>query len=27
MVGPSQAANFQTLITPTQKEGFAEQWS
>jgi len=26
-VGPSRATNFQTLIAPTQKEGFAEQWS
>ena len=25
--GPSQATNLQTLIAPTQKEGFAERWS
>jgi len=26
-VGPSWATNFQTLIAPTQKVGFAKQWS
>jgi len=26
-VGPSRATNFQTLIAPSRKEGFAERWS
>jgi len=26
-VGPSRATNFQSLIAPTRKVGFAEQWS
>jgi len=27
VVGPSQLTNFQTLITPTWKEGSAKRWS